>query len=55
MSFHSLYLLFKYIFLVVAVFLGVASPGVFAKKWKNGEAGCYSGPPPQADELGEYF
>jgi len=41
--------------LVVAVFLGVASPGVFAEKWKNGVAGCYSGPPscesPQADEL----
>merc|ERR1719342_1888528 len=40
---------------IVAVFLGVASPGVFAEKWKNGVAGCYSGPPscesPQADEL----
>merc|ERR1712227_871091 len=40
---------------VVALFLGVASPGVFAEKWKNGVAGCYSGPPscesPQADEL----
>merc|ERR1719342_622783 len=40
---------------IVAVFLGVAAPGVFAKKWKNGVAGCYSGPPfcdnPQADEL----
>merc|ERR1719348_343193 len=40
---------------IVAAFLGVAAPGVFAKKWKNGEAGCYSGPPscdyPEADEL----
>merc|ERR1719342_1646916 len=40
---------------VVALFLGVASPGGFAEKWKNGVAGCYSGPPscesPQADEL----
>merc|ERR1712131_63105 len=40
---------------IVAVFLGVASPGAFAEKWKNGVAGCYSGPPSceslQADEL----
>ena len=53
---HCIY--FLIFFLVVALFLGVASPGVFAEKWKNGVAGCYSGPPscesPQADELGEY-
>ena len=54
---HCIYFL-NLFFLVVAVFLGVASPGAFAEKWKNGVAGCYSGPPscesPQADELGEY-
>ena len=53
-------ILFKFVlFLVVAVFLGVASPGIFAEKWKNGVTGRYSVPPscdnPQADELGEFF